>query len=93
MSELTEIDIRLHALNLAVAQRREVFRLNLSEFKRKDDDPDSLERKEDGWLARETLTDARLYAEWLTNGDVPVETPEQSATIIDVGLERMGVRP
>jgi hypothetical protein len=52
--------IRLHALNLAVGQRREVFRVN-----RRDDE----EQPYDGEFAREALVDARLYAAWLGRGD------------------------
>lgn len=55
MSEpLTDQDIRLHALNLAVAQRRDAW-------VRREDEPDH--------IAEDTLRDARLYADWLANGD------------------------
>lgn len=52
-----EQEVRAMALNLAVQQRREVFRI-----KPGDDD------KDPGWLAEETLHDARLYAAWIANG-------------------------
>jgi hypothetical protein len=80
--QLTDLDIRLHALNLAVAQRREVFRVS----RKRDDEPD-----DGGWLAEETLHDARLYADWLANGDQRIETPEQSAAVVAANLDRMGV--
>ncbi|MFY1595450.1 hypothetical protein [Micromonospora sp. WMMD737] len=50
----TPVEIRLHALNTAAAQRREVMSI------KEDEDP--------GWLARATLADAKLYARWLESG-------------------------
>lgn len=53
----TPTEIRLHALNIAAAQRREVMSL------KEDEDP--------GWLARATLADADLYSRWLETGEMP----------------------
>jgi hypothetical protein len=69
--KLTDVEIRLHALNLAAAQRREVFHVG------KDDG-------QPGWLARETLFDAQLYAGWIANGgEVAMPSAPDAAAVTE----------
>lgn len=81
---LSAVDVRIHALNLAVAQRREppiTFRVSRDVENSEDDDSD---RETSRRLTEATLEAARAYRDWLQNGDtngdsaVPVETASAS---------------
>lgn len=56
----TDLDIRLHAINLAVAHRRETIQLRRDDPRR---------------ATYETLVEAQAFAAWINDGTLPPEPP------------------